>query len=88
MATSSWRATRDLTWSLTADTPYRRLIRAIRGLQAGQLLTVSGKGDLKQLQNQLYPAIGKMRGRMLRTHRNATTLEVWITDRKDAKDAK
>ena len=71
----------ELTWSITSDTPFRRLVRAIRGLEYGQLLTISGKGDMRQLQQQLYSAVGKTRERMLRTHQNGAGLEVWITKR-------
>ena len=71
----------ELTWSITSDTPFRRLVRTIRGLEYGQLLTISGKGDMWQLQQQLYSAVGKTRERTLRTHQNGAGLEVWITKR-------
>ena len=71
----------DMSWTIETDTPMRRLVRAIRELSDGQVLTVQAKGNLGQLQRQLYGHVGRLRGRRLHTHRNGKGLEVQVVSK-------
>lgn len=71
----------DMTWTIETDTPIRRLVRAIRELSDGQVLTVQAKGNLGGLQRQLYGHVGHLRGRRLRTHINGKGLEVQVVSK-------